>query len=1116
MPEGSDKDIVIRGILRDELSEPAADMQRSLDNLDDQMRDTAEGADALTEAERRNQQQSEKTTRQLNAESQARDELGRFTREQTDAVNKNSKSQKNNTTIISKSTKVFSKSTKVVGKFQSVFMSLLKAGAVLDMISMAAQGITALGGVAVAAGNGIAMMSGSLLALPGLVSGVAQAAIVGKLAFKGMGDAVKALASGDFAKFGEATKDMGPNMTNAAKAMGLFGQRMKPVVRDIQEKVWQDMGSQIEEIGNKIFPALRASLMSTAGAINQALKGFTGFINSAQGMRDVNTILKGNSIISGQFARGVSLGAQSLTKITASAMPAALLASERLSGVMESLNDVIDRNRDKIAQFAMTGVNVVSRFIGVLSDFAVGLWNIGKAGMGLTRDLGAGIEDVARKFRAWTGSVEGQNKMKQYFEDMKPTLSALGNLAKVVGTMFLQLGQNTNLADLINQFAGMVPTFQQLVEQASGRFLPAMLDIAQSFADVVLESNVLQVTSVLLTSAAWAAEKLAAAFGALPGPVQTTIGTLVGVGLIIKTLAGTFIPGLLMKIPLVSRAVAAARYQMMLFSRSMSVAFASGGIKGAIGMLVLWFKKLALAIKGVGLAMKSAFLSNPVGWIILAVIVLIGVFVLLWKKCEGFRNLVKAIGQWFVDVWNNILYPTVMKVWEWMKMAWDKVYAVVSSVVGAIIGWFQRNWNTIKTVVMVVFSVIKTIISTYIKVYMTIFKVLFTVVKAIFMGIVAVVKVVFPIIVSVVKLAFNIIRVIVLTLVFVFKFVFAVIVAAAKIGWKIISTGAKIMWMIIRPIFMLLLTVWKFIWNGVKLVFTTVWNAIKAAIRFMLPIWMGILNAIRTAWNWCWNIIKFVVSAAINVIMAIIQRIVGFVMNVVNTVRSVWDTAWNALTGIVSSVVDRIRGVIDGILNVVRRVTDGVRNAFSSAFNRIRDIVMPILNAIKNTIDRISDAARGLGDTISNLNPGNWFAAGGAVSAGMRAGVGELGPEAFVTHTGKVSMIGTHGPEIRDFNQAGYVVPNHVLRGYGDSSVPHNVMKKLAAASAPSTAGFAAPSQSSDHRSNLSSNDYMSGGNGGGNNYSIKIDATGGDPKAIAKAVKAAIREIEREKKERG
>lgn len=1115
MPEGSDKDIVIRGILRDELSGPAADMQQSLDDLDDQMRDTAEGADALTEAERRNQQQSEKSTRQAKAEAQARDELGRFTRNQTDAVEKNTKSQKSNTTIISKSTKVFSKSTKVVGKFTGVLMGLLKMGALLDAISMASQAVTALGGVAIAAGNGIAIMSGALLPLPALLGGAIQGAIVGKLAFQGMGDAISALASGDYAKFGEATKDMAPAMVNAAKAMGEFGQKMKPVVKEIQGVVWEGFGKQIESLGNKLFPAIRRSLLQTAKGLHDAGQELLGFMNSAQGVSQMNKIFASTGRMSSLMAKSLGGIGKAMINMFVAVSPVAEQMTKDLTDGVTWLSDAIANNSERIGAFAQRGYNLFKRFVGVIVDLGKGIFNIGRAAMGLTGFLGKGIEDTMAKFAQWTGSLEGQNTMKKYFDDMKPTLTAIGNLMKALGGAFLQLGQNTNLADLINQLTGAVPTFQALVEQASGKFLPAMLKIAQSFADVVLESNVLQVTSILLQSAAWAAEKLAAVFGALPGPVQTTIGTMVGLGLVIKALAGTFIPGLLMKIPLVSRAVAAARYQMMLFARSMRVAFAAGGIKGAIGMLVLWFKKLALAIKGVGLAMKAALFSNPIGWIILAVIALVAVFVLLWKKCEGFRNIVKAIGQWFVDVWNNTLFPIIMKVWEWMKSAWDKVYAVVAAVVGKIVGWFRENWDTIKTIAMAVFMAIKTVVSTYIKIYITIFKVLWAVVKAVFTGFITVAKPVFSVIVSIVKLAFNIIRVIVLTIVFIFKFVFAVIVAVAKIGWKIISTGAKVMWMILKPIFMLILNVWRVIWNAIKFVFLAIWNAILAVIRFMMPIWMAILNGIRAAWNWVWNIIKAVVSAVINTIVAIIQRIVGFVQGVVSAVRAIWDAGWNVLSGIVRGVIDRVRGIIDGILGVVRRVTDGVRNAFSSAFNRIRDIVMPIINAIKNTIDKISDAARGLGDTISNLNPGNWFAAGGAVSAGMRAGVGELGPEAFVTHTGKVSMIGTHGPEIRDFNQAGYVVPNHVLRGHADSSVPHNVMKKLAAASAPSTSGFAAPSSdATDHRSNLSSNDYMSGG--GQRPIHVTIQAEGGDPKAIAKAVKQAMREIDRETKERG
>ena len=39
----------------------------------------------------------------------------------------------------------------------------------------------------------------------------------------------------------------------------------------------------------------------------------------------------------------------------------------------------------------------------------------------------------------------------------------------------------------------------------------------------------------------------------------------------------------------------------------------------------------------------SALLANPITWIVIAIVALIAVFVLLYNKCEWFRNGVNAI-----------------------------------------------------------------------------------------------------------------------------------------------------------------------------------------------------------------------------------------------------------------------------------------------------------------------------------------------------------------------------------------------------------------------------------------------------------------------------------------
>nr|DAW38672.1 MAG TPA: minor tail protein [Caudoviricetes sp.] len=82
-------------------------------------------------------------------------------------------------------------------------------------------------------------------------------------------------------------------------------------------------------------------------------------------------------------------------------------------------------------------------------------------------------------------------------------------------------------------------------------------------------------------------------------------------------------------------------------------------------------------IKMVGLALKAAFVANPVGLIIAAIVAVIAIFVLLYKKCEWFRKGVdkawKAIKEGFKTTWTWIknkfhaLMELGAKVWAKIK-----------------------------------------------------------------------------------------------------------------------------------------------------------------------------------------------------------------------------------------------------------------------------------------------------------------------------------------------------------------------------------------------------------------------------------------------------------------
>jgi phage-related protein len=70
-------------------------------------------------------------------------------------------------------------------------------------------------------------------------------------------------------------------------------------------------------------------------------------------------------------------------------------------------------------------------------------------------------------------------------------------------------------------------------------------------------------------------------------------------------------------------------------------------------------------------AFTAALLANPITWIVIAIMALVGVFVLLWTKCKWFRDALKAI-------WNGIKQG-VLVIWDFIKGYFKIWWAVVST-----------------------------------------------------------------------------------------------------------------------------------------------------------------------------------------------------------------------------------------------------------------------------------------------------------------------------------------------------------------------------------------------------------------------------------------------------
>jgi hypothetical protein len=116
----------------------------------------------------------------------------------------------------------------------------------------------------------------------------------------------------------------------------------------------------------------------------------------------------------------------------------------------------------------------------------------------------------------------------------------------------------------------------------------------------------------------------------------------------------------------------------------------------SIGAIVTW-------------AMNAAWLASPITWIIIAVIALVVAFVLLWNKCEGFRNF--FVGMWSAitgaakAAWTGITSATSAAI-SFITSTVRSVVAVVMAVWNAILNSGKAAWEALKNIVVSVINAI--------------------------------------------------------------------------------------------------------------------------------------------------------------------------------------------------------------------------------------------------------------------------------------------------------------------------------------------------------------------------------------------------------------------------
>ena len=120
-----------------------------------------------------------------------------------------------------------------------------------------------------------------------------------------------------------------------------------------------------------------------------------------------------------------------------------------------------------------------------------------------------------------------------------------------------------------------------------------------------------------------------------------------------------------------------------------------------IGSMAVAFTVVSKAIRGVSIAIKAfqvvwailngTILLSPIGWVIIGITAVVGVFVLLWQKCEGFRKIVISIGQAVVTWFQGNIMPALQGLWNSLNNLWNTVLVPFGTWIVSVLGPVFNN-----------------------------------------------------------------------------------------------------------------------------------------------------------------------------------------------------------------------------------------------------------------------------------------------------------------------------------------------------------------------------------------------------------------------------------------
>ena len=485
-----------------------------------------------------------------------------------------------------------------------------------------------------------------------------------------------------------------------------------------------------------LFPIFNRGVAETGRAIGDTASAGGKLVTSGPFKRDFGTIISTNTTLIRIFGRILLNIVDALRNVTVAAIPLTLWLGRVAEGWSKTIKAQAQAGRDsgKTAAFFEKTRLTLTKLGKIFGNLIAGLHNIGKAGFESGQSFLDTFIRLTDQFKKFTGSVQGQAKIKKFFDDIRPTLSELGKIVGVLGKGFLNLGadkatsgflkqireqilpalgtlssqiQSSLGTDLLNLVTSLINVLSSLAKAGGGletflKIFTQFLDIIKTVLDVIPGSTI-AIGLLLATMGGFKALKLASAVTGISGLTKQIVrlgeasagegasnlskfteglkrlGS--GVSAVGKGLGGRIsaIGKQFARLgPLTKTGVGAAGKNVS----KLGTLFRGlgSGLGDAVKLVGGGFGKMAKVVKSAMLGLRALMLANP--WILVVAALIVAV-ILIIKYWDQIKKVVMVAVNFILD---------------FLKKHWPLVLIILTGGLGAVVVLIIKHWETIKKV----------------------------------------------------------------------------------------------------------------------------------------------------------------------------------------------------------------------------------------------------------------------------------------------------------------------------------------------------------------------------------------------------------------------------------